>query len=342
LRGGAAALWLGFLAWTFASLLWADDPALTLRRLVVLAILVVAAVGVATRLSCRDLAWLSWVGGVLVILVGAAFEVALGTFTPWESGYRFAGLMNPIGTAMMAGALVLAVALLYSGASGAGRLLLLGSAALALLTMLLTRSRGPTGALLAGLVVQAAVVWPRIRFVVALCACTVIGSLAVIAAGDLITDALPKIALLGREGQEAGTLTGRVPMWEEVMGYVTERPLLGYGYNGFWTPERFVAIAYATGFYVADVHNSYLGLLLGMGYPGLALALGAVLSSAVRAVQLHRSGGDPAAAFALALIVSHLINGLLLSVFLAEQFSNFLALCVMARFAVVTPTTDAT
>ena len=57
-------------------------------------------------------------------------------------------------------------------------------------------------------------------------------------------------------------------MWSIVLEYVNERPILGYGYNSFWTAGRFVEIASYTTFHVADIHNSYLGVLLGLGYPG--------------------------------------------------------------------------
>ena len=34
------------------------------------------------------------------------------------------------------------------------------------------------------------------------------------------------------------SLTGRMPIWTELMRYVDRRPLTGYGYESFWTAEN--------------------------------------------------------------------------------------------------------
>lgn len=102
-------------------------------------------------------------------------------------------------------------------------------------------------------------------------------SLIAIMSGFSVDDAL---ALLGKDA----TLTGRTDLWAGLIDAVGERPLLGYGYQAFFTPNagmaRYVAMVDAP-----HAHNGYLGIALGLGVVGLialALALATGLAHAWR------------------------------------------------------------
>ena len=68
------------------------------------------------------------------------------------------------------------------------------------------------------------------------------------------------------------TFSGRIPLWSTLMDYVAQKPLFGYGFNGFWNSEygqmfrlRWV---WET---VPQSHNGFVELLLALGLIGFLL-----------------------------------------------------------------------
>jgi exopolysaccharide production protein ExoQ len=91
----------------------------------------------------------------------------------------------------------------------------------------------------------------------------------------LVTENLEYIVvdLLGKDM----TLTGRVPLWNRVLGKVTqERPILGYGFHGFWqdwrppelNPSHPVA-GDGYGWFAHHAHNGFIDLFIDIGLIGL-------------------------------------------------------------------------
>ena len=54
------------------------------------------------------------------------------------------------------------------------------------------------------------------------------------------------------------------------------RPWLGYGYGGFWTPERLERVSLDQGWIVPHAHNTYLDEELALGVVGCVLYAGAL------------------------------------------------------------------
>jgi len=63
----------------------------------------------------------------------------------------------------------------------------------------------------------------------------------------------------------AESLTGRSDIWAALIPYAMQKPLLGYGYGGFWT-NTMVEI-----FHVNHSHNGYMEIILNIGVLGLLL-----------------------------------------------------------------------
>ena len=80
---------------------------------------------------------------------------------------------------------------------------------------------------------------------------------------DLIFD------VLGRDS----TLTGRTLVWSYVIDRIGERPILGWGFYGFWWPSNPLAsqLSEALGWSVSNAHNTILEFLLDIGFVGTAL-----------------------------------------------------------------------
>ncbi len=106
-------------------------------------------------------------------------------------------------------------------------------------------------------------------------------------------------ALMGAIGKDA-SMTGRLPLWSEVLNAVRERPLQGYGYMAFFVDgnSRMVAIQRSIGWPAPDVHQGYLDLLLQLGVPGFWLGVAVFGSATIRSLVAVRAGGPAWASFA--------------------------------------------
>jgi exopolysaccharide production protein ExoQ len=80
---------------------------------------------------------------------------------------------------------------------------------------------------------------------------------------------------LGRES----TLTGRSAIWATLVPLAMSKPVLGHGWNGFWTR------AARESFYFFPAHNGYLETLLAIGFIGLFLIVIFIMSSCRKAVR---------------------------------------------------------
>jgi exopolysaccharide production protein ExoQ len=69
------------------------------------------------------------------------------------------------------------------------------------------------------------------------------------------------------------TFTGRIPMWSELLDYIAQKPLLGYGFNGFWDSNQYGGVFRARWAWkdVPHSHNGFIELLLALGLLGFLL-----------------------------------------------------------------------
>ena len=94
-------------------------------------------------------------------------------------------------------------------------------------------------------------------------------------------------------------LTGRVPLWVSITRSVAEKPILGYGYSGYWfVSESWATHAARFAWLPGFAHNGYLDLLLDLGVVGLAVFLGSLAGLARRTCSLTSRG--PAVSTSLA------------------------------------------
>ena len=93
------------------------------------------------------------------------------------------------------------------------------------------------------------------------------------------------------------TLTGRTELWAIVLRFISEKPLLGWGYQAMWLPTDSITIAIskAVGWAVPQAHNALLEVTLELGLVGLVIVISFLGSSLWRSVRcimagLHRLG----------------------------------------------------
>lgn len=95
--------------------------------------------------------------------------------------------------------------------------------------------------------------------------------------------------VLGWVGKDA-TFNGRTSIWTQIFERIHERPLLGYGYGGFWQPWRNEdnpanGIFLGRNVEISRSHNGLVELILDLGYVGLSLFLAAFSNTIVRALK---------------------------------------------------------
>jgi len=106
---------------------------------------------------------------------------------------------------------------------------------------------------------------------------------------------------LGRDA----SLTGRLPVWNLVINAISDQPLLGYGYAGFWNVESHDTqfIWMRAGWPVTHAHDGYLQLVLEIGIVGLLTILWMWGSTLRLAIIAKRAATLPSASWVLLLLI---------------------------------------
>jgi O-antigen ligase len=90
------------------------------------------------------------------------------------------------------------------------------------------------------------------------------------------------MALLGKSAD----MTGRIPLWRDILVSIEKRPLLGYGYGTFWVDQNDerARIWALNPWQPPDAHNAYLEMTLQLGILGAGTATVLLLVATKRAI----------------------------------------------------------
>jgi O-antigen ligase len=294
-----------------------------------------AAAAVAKSFSYRDLLLFTFVSGIATVVGGLVSELALGTFHPFEAEYRFAGFMHPNFTSWNCSLCLIAIVALARNKPRLVRKAYTFAFVGVTGFLLLTKSRGALAAAVLGLLTYSILASSRRRiFTVAYATATIV--CAVFLFGGPNTGApLAQALLLGRT-DDAATLTGRTPFWEnELLPHFMESPIAGYGYDSFWTASRYLnhASAAAGDWFFPDSHNTLIEIALGLGAVGLVLYITVFAVAMHRSVRASDSSPDCTGPFAAAVLVCSFVNSNLSSAQLKPYLGSFVCLIVLAQIA---------
>lgn len=327
-NGSMGWVMLFFAGWAVLSLWWAEDTQLTLRRLVVFAILCFAAAGIARRFSPREIVLLMFFCSMVFLVIGVSAEVLLGTFRPFIAGYRFAGTLHPNQEGINC-ALLLLSGVAAADTENRGRMLFRSCAAVGLVFLILTASRTAFAAAVVALLVYLATRRYRrdrmalgIGLGIAFC-------LLLLLAWHTPYSSLQRVALLGREDTPVESFDGRTSVWDQCASYVTRRPMTGYGFGGFWTPKHISEISASQNWGVAEGHSAYVDCLLNLGLVGLVAYVFALVAGIWRSFVLHRISQNSAFAFVGAFLIFCVADGLLESAVVASVSLTFFVAAVL-------------
>lgn len=330
---------LMLLALPVLSVLWSLSPSITLRRVIGLLGSALLAYLLAIRFTPRQI--LILLGCLLMPLmllsIGAiamhpAADAQMGIFINknvlgWMSayatvvGFALAAQQGTprSGTVRIGGLCLLAAGLLcvLGSQSSTALMSVVAAVAFAGIHKLLRPARGVTRLLLVLLLLQAAALF--------------LSSLHLVI--------VPVLEWLGKDA----TLTGRVPLWAEVDKAIAARPLLGYGYQAFWTPvSRDAWRIWATvGWTPPHAHNGYRETLLNVGFLGGAVLAIVVVQGMRQGVRLDIREPDAGWYWLNVLFGMFLITNLTESMILTQNdffWTMFMTYAVM--FALRSPQRD--
>ncbi|OLC40014.1 MAG: hypothetical protein AUH43_27465 [Acidobacteria bacterium 13_1_40CM_65_14] len=283
------ALILGYAAIALMSTLWSLAPALTLVRAIQLLIMSALAIVAVRVLTPSGALWTACTAIAAYVLVcaglAAIFPWASGTFY-YEDGFRFAWFsMHPVsvGTLTAIAALGLLSASVFGPPDGLSRKLGIPLPCYVIplvLVLVLTNSRGPLLAFVAGLGI---VMLMRVRSSLRALLLLIIASLVLmyVASGPDVQawlgsaanqdSAMSRLFFRGQSADTVLGLSGRMELWDDLRPAIAGHSLFGYGYQA----SRSVVLDVAS--WAAYAHNALLQTILDLGLIG-TLALVALVT----------------------------------------------------------------
>jgi len=83
---------------------------------------------------------------------------------------------------------------------------------------------------------------------------------------------------------KSSDLTGRFTIWGDVQRLAVQRPVLGWGWTGWWQPylSPFANLAHLKGVVYLQAHDAYLDVWFQLGFIGLALFAAVLVTTAAR------------------------------------------------------------
>jgi O-antigen ligase len=133
--------------------------------------------------------------------------------------------------------------------------------------------------------------------------------------------------------EDVSSLTGRLPLWEELLRSIGDRPFVGHGYLAFWEKEKIDYLSALLKWEIPHGHNMYLDVLLDGGYIGLALFLLIFVVSLYVTFRRVIVNYDRDVSIVFGLLVFALVHGFAESLFKLPTFLSFMLVTLLMRTA---------
>lgn len=269
-----------YLLWAGASAAWSIDTSTTVRRFTLVICSAIGCWGFCKLIDVKDAVFAAVLVPLTYLAIGVAAELALNTFHPHHGSYRFAGCMHPnIQAANLAMGCIASYTM--TKVKPKFKLVFYGIFCFLFLFLILTKCRSAT----AGVPVALVVIWLASQSVrnIVLGLATTFWIVSFTCLVCIVSNFNPvaensEVLLLGR-GEETGTsLTGRLPLWQDLAGYISDRPIKGYGFKAFWNSRNITDVAIGQEWVISEAHSSYIDTTLQLGIVGGLLLMATALS----------------------------------------------------------------
>ena len=264
--------------WFLAVSLISAHPMLGIKG-IVLAILTMANAGIYLLLPSSERHFARMIGIAMLLMLALSYYGIV--FKPTLSIHQASELREPMNAGMWRGhfahknsaAAAMALAIFFGLYVMRAWSVVAGLAIVVLAGLFLTQTGGKTSSAMVPLIITLAFVFEKLRW---LRVPLVVGGVALfnlLAVGSAVWDSFGRfVADLGIDA----TFTNRTDIWRFAFDAISERPITGHGFRGFWQTESLVyggSTVETWAAAAANGHNSYLDIALTTGIPGLLLTL---------------------------------------------------------------------
>ena len=270
-----------YVLWCGASIAWSTDRPATIRRYVLMLCCVIGCFGFCRFVKVKEVVLAAVVLTLALLALGVGAEIFFGKFVPYRGAYRFAGTVHPNiqGATLAIGCIA---SYTMTRVEPKFKSVFWGIFGVLFLFLVLTKCRSatlsvpvcigviwlaaqPTHKILLGLFIG---FW-FLSFFVLICQVTGFDPIA----------EYEEILLLGRKEETGESLTGRLPLWEDLNTYISFKPMQGYGFGAFWTPRHINDIAGSQQWVISEAHSSYYDTTLQLGIVGCILMVSTALTT---------------------------------------------------------------
>jgi len=281
-----------YLFWAGISVVWSIDPGTTVRRYTLALCCAIGCFGFSRIVEIKDIVFAAVLVSLGNLVLGVGAEIILGAFSPLGGEYRFAGTIHPnIQAASLAMGSIAAFTM--ARVQPKAKVPFYAIFGLLFMFLVLTKCRSAT----ATVPVSLGVIWIASQptrnivmgFFVAFWMGSMVSLLCMVSGFDPIAE-YSEILLLGRSEETGSSLTGRLPLWQDLALYVSFKPWQGYGFGAFWTPRHIYDIAVSQEWVISEAHNSYVDATLQLGIiGGLLMFLSAISTFFYSAITFRRT-----------------------------------------------------
>ena len=345
-------LWL-FLGVCILSIVWSINTGLTttgiLRTIIQLSLF---SLYMASRFNPRDQLYIIGAGLGITLLINLFYVFAIPSVGLHPPGDKFAGAWkgtfdskNEFSGMML---LTAAVSYLMSFKKAHPLANRLGRIGLFLCpaTIILSTSKSALVIVIfvyAALTILHRCVWQGRRSVLLV-------DLAVLFAGGLTTLVTSYwVAIAASLGKDP-TMSGRTVLWAASIDKIVQKPLLGNGFDAFWSEDNPAAMsiggALHPGFYSHSAHNGFLNIMLDTGWLGLICFLVGFIATALLAVRYGYRAIAPEQSWPFAVMLLITIYNLVESSFISEDINwllyviTYLSIRIWPQNSMIMESTD--
>jgi len=260
-----------YLLWAGASITWSIDPGATVRRYSLMVCCAIGCFGFCRFIKMEQVILTTIIVTLGFMFVGIAGEIVAGIFRPYSGEYRFAGTVHP-NTQAANLAIGCIAAYLMTMLKPKQKTIYIGIFGLMFLFLILTKSRTATAAMPVSLMVIWFVSQPIKNIVLGLVAGVWVISFTLLMVQVTNFSGFTgsqEVLLLGRGEETGSSLTGRLPLWQDLAVYISYKPWLGHGYGAFWNPRHITDIAIGQEWVISEAHSSYVDTALQLFYAAI-------------------------------------------------------------------------
>ena len=304
--------------WCFTSLFWSVDPSLSVRRIAHLGMAVMGGLGISLFLKRREVPWAILLSLSYLVITGFVAELYHGTFVPWKGYYRFSGVGHSNETALFCAVVIVAgrMLLLIEGERASSvlfsqRTAIMVIIAIAGMFLILTKSRTTILSLITALLFTQIAISRSVGAWMILTGLITSGALLGLLIASLPTSVANTffgVATVGRS-DHVSSLTGRLPLWGEILKDMEEYPISGYGYGAYWTTKKVEDFAQLFHWEPPNGHSIYVDALIETGPAGAALMAIALAATFLIGLNYYRRSKNIAALFTVAMVCLATIHG---------------------------------